>query len=103
MSKRLAMLEKLTQDGSKDSFHWYALALEYANADRIDDAVRTFESLRGIDAGYVPMYLMCGQTLTKANRKDEARTWFEAGVAAAQAKGDSHALGEIQGALAALG
>jgi hypothetical protein len=97
------MLEKLTQDGSKDSFHWYALALEYANAERVDDAVRTFDALRAIDAGYVPMYLMCGTTLTKAGRKEEARTWLEAGVVAASAKGDTHALSEIQGALAAIG
>jgi len=62
MSKRLAMLEMLTEQGSKDSFHWYALALEYANAERVNDAVRTFEALRAIDAGYVPMYLMCART-----------------------------------------
>ena len=29
MSKRLAFLEKMIQDGSKDPLAWYGLALEY--------------------------------------------------------------------------
>ena len=102
MSKRLAMLEKMVEGGSKDPFHWYALALEYTGLDRIDDAAKTFERLREIDPGYVPMYLMCGSTLAKAGRIDEARAWLEQGVSAAKKKGDTHALSEIEAALIAL-
>ena len=46
------------------------------------------------------MYLMCGQMLDEAGRKDEAREWLESGLAAAKAKGDSHAASEIESALA---
>ena len=74
MSKRLAMLEKMVEGGSKDPFHWYALALEYSGAGRVDDAAKTFAALRTIDPGYVPMYLMCGSLLAKAGRATEART-----------------------------
>jgi len=102
VAKRLEMLEKLVSDGSKDAFVWYALAMEYSGAGRIDDAVRTFGSLREIDPAYVPMYLMCGTILAKAGRSDEARTWLTQGTAAARAKGDAHALGEIESALAGL-
>jgi len=102
MSKRQLMLEKLTSEGSKDPFHWYALALEYSGADRIDDAARTFTELRRIDEGYVPMYLMCGTMLAKAGRTAEAREWLEAGMTTARAKGDDHALSEIQEALGNL-
>ncbi|MRG94612.1 tetratricopeptide repeat protein [Polyangium spumosum] len=102
MSKRLAALESMIQKGSKDPFAWYALALEYAGADRIDDALRTFTTLRDMDAGYVPQYLMCGQMLVKAGRVDAGREWLEEGVTRARAKGDSHALSEIQSALSAL-
>src|ERR1700691_4226732 len=101
-NKKLMMLEKLTADGSRDPFHWYALALEYRNLDRFDEAVQTFTTLRAQDAGYVPLYLMCGQMLEKMGRKEEARDWYEAGVTAARAKGDSHAQGELEGALGAL-
>jgi len=102
VSKRLAVLENMIQKGSKDPFAWYALALEYAGADRIDDALRTYTSLRDMDPGYVPQYLMCGQMLVKAGRVDAGREWLEEGVTRARAKGDAHALSEIQSALSAL-
>ena len=101
MSKRLAYLEKITSEGSSDPFAWYGLALEYKTLGRVDDALRTFESLRSKSPGYVPMYLMCGQMLADAG-KDGAREWLEAGVVAARAKKDSHALGELESALEAL-
>ncbi|CAN5137473.1 hypothetical protein BH09MYX1_BH09MYX1_05210 [soil metagenome] len=102
MSKRLAFLEKLTSDGSKDPFAWYGLALEYRNLDRGEDALRTFETLRTSNPDYVAMYLMCGQLLEKLSRFDDARTWLEQGIVQATAKKDSHALGEIESALAGL-
>lgn len=103
MSKRLAMLEKMTAGGSKDPFAWYGLAMEYKSLSRYDEALATFTKLREIDAGYVPQYLMCGTMLVEIGRAAEARTWLEQGAAAAQAKGDSHAAGEIASALAGLG
>jgi tetratricopeptide (TPR) repeat protein len=102
MSKRLAFLEKMTGEGSKDPFAWYGLAMEYAGLGRHDDALATFGKLRAIDATYVPMYLMCGTMLAKVGRADEARAWLEDGVAAAKKKGDAHALSELQDALAGL-
>jgi predicted Zn-dependent protease len=102
VSKRLAVLEGMIAKGSKDPFAWYALAMEYVGANRIEDALSTFTKLRDVDATYVPMYLMCGQMLTKAGRASEARAWLEEGVTRARAKGDSHALSEIETALAEL-
>lgn len=101
-SKRLAMLEQMVAKGAADSFAWYALAMEYSGLDRVDDALKTFTSLRGKDPGYVPMYLMCGTMLSKAGRQDEARAWLDAGLAAARDKGDAHAAGEIESAIASL-
>ena len=102
MSKRLAYLEKTTADGSTDPFVWYALALEYRTLERADDAVATFTKLRASHPDYVPSYLMCGQVLIAQGKKDDARTWLEAGIVAAKKKGDAHAAGELQDALAAL-
>ena len=101
-SKRLGMLEKMTGDGAKDPFVWYALALEYSGAGRIDEALATFVKLRDIKSDYVPMYLMCGSMLATAGRRDEARHWLTEGVTVARVAGDQHALGEIETALAAL-
>jgi predicted Zn-dependent protease len=101
VSKRLAYLEKLTADGSIDPFAWYGLALEYKTLGRVDDALRTFETLRRNNPDYVAMYLMCGQMLADAEREG-AKAWLEAGIVVARAKGDSHALGELESALDAL-
>jgi predicted Zn-dependent protease len=102
VSKRLIMLEKLTSEGSKDPFHWYALALEYAGQGRIEDALATFKGLRDIDPVYVPMYLMCGTMLAKAGRPFEAEAWLAEGIDAARRKGDQHALSELEEALAGV-
>jgi predicted Zn-dependent protease len=102
MSRRLEFLLKVTA-GSEDPFAWYGLAMEYRSLSRLDEAVATFEHLKARSPDYVPMYLMCGQVLESMGRLDDARAWLTAGVAAAQAKRDGHALSELEGALAALG
>jgi len=102
VSKRLAFLEKVTAEGSTDPFAWYGLALEYRNLERWDEALQTFTTLRTQHPEYVATYLMCGQMLEKLGRKEEARDWLEAGCDKARVKRDTHALGELEAALAAL-
>ena len=102
MSKRLAVLEKMTSAGSTDPFAWYGLALEYKSVGRPDDAVATFVKLRALDPAYVAQYLMCGTLLLELGRPAEAGEWLQQGIATARAKGDSHALSELQDALARL-
>jgi tetratricopeptide (TPR) repeat protein len=101
-SKRLAVLEKMTKGGSKDPFAWYGLALEYKGLGRTDEALATFVELRALDPGYLPQYLMCGAMLIDLGRHEEARDWLTHGAATARAKGDGHALSEIEDALARL-
>jgi predicted Zn-dependent protease len=101
-SKRLAFLQKTTAEGSTDPLAWYGLAMEYRKLERWDEALQTFTSLRTMKPDYVAMYLMCGQMLDGISQKDEAREWLEAGMEQARAKGDGHALGELQSALDAL-
>jgi predicted Zn-dependent protease len=76
--------------------------MEYRSLAMTDEALTTFEALRAQSPDYVPMYLMCGQMLETAGRADDARAWLEAGIQAARAKGDGHALSELEGALSAL-
>jgi tetratricopeptide (TPR) repeat protein len=101
-SKRLAVLEKMTSSGSRDPFAWYGLAMEYKSLARAEDAVATFGKLRELDPGYVPQYLMCGTMLLELGRHEEARIWLGEGAAVARAKGDTHALSEIEDALSQL-
>jgi tetratricopeptide (TPR) repeat protein len=101
-SKRLAVLEKMTSAGSEDPFAWYGLALEYKGLGRIDEALATFSKLRALDPGYLPQYLMCGAMLLDLGRHGEARDWLTEGATTARAKGDGHALSEIEDALARI-
>jgi len=102
MSKRLVVLEKMTREGSADPFVWYALAMEYRTLGRHDEALQTFTTLRTTHTDYVPAYLMCAQLLIEVDRRDDARDWLEAGITAAQKKGDAHAVSELREALTAL-
>jgi tetratricopeptide (TPR) repeat protein len=102
MNKRLAFLEAHCQSPAADSFAFYGLAMEYRKEGRVDDAIATFTRLREKDAAYVPMYLMAGQTLIDAGRPEDARGWLDAGIEVARSKHDSHALGELESALASL-
>ena len=102
VNKRLAFLEQSTRAGSADAFAWYALALEYRKEQRVDDAVQAFESLRAKDPGYLPMYLMAGQTLAEASRPADASTWLRAGIELARERGDGKTLSELESALADL-
>jgi predicted Zn-dependent protease len=101
MSRRLEFLLRLT-DKSVDPFAWYGLAMEYRSLARLDEAVATFAALRERSPDYVPMYLMCAQVHESEGRPEEARSWLRAGCDVAHAKGDAHALSELEAALAAL-
>ncbi len=102
MSKRLEMLEKLVDSDQADSFTWYALALEYKSLGRVDDAIRAFQTLRGVDPNYVPMYLMAGSLLQEHGRLEEARDWIRTGIEKAKGKGDNHAGEELSDLLERL-
>jgi predicted Zn-dependent protease len=93
---------KMTSSGNEDPFVWYGLAMEYRSLERHDEALVTFEALRTRTPGYVPMYLMCGQMLESMGRAADAKAWLTSGIEAARAKGDTHALSELEGALQAL-
>lgn len=92
----------MTSAPNADPFAWYGLALEYRSLGRLDDCLRTFETLRGRTPEYVPMYLMAAQVLSELGRKDDARSWAQEGTAQARRKGDAHALGELESLLAGL-
>jgi hypothetical protein len=97
-TKRLGILEQMTQAGSRDPFVWYGLAMEYRSLSRNDEAFATFRRLKEIDASYVPMYLMCSQLLADMDKLELARAWIAEGIAIAAGKGDAHAAAELEDA-----
>jgi tetratricopeptide (TPR) repeat protein len=103
MSKRLEALQKMIAGGTTDPFARYALAMELKSLGRLDECAAAFVALRESDPNYVAQYLMAGGVAEQRGNKDEAREIYGEGIARAKAKGDAHALGEIQQALALLG
>jgi tetratricopeptide (TPR) repeat protein len=99
---RIAMLTEILAQNPNDTFARYGLAMEYANSGKIEESLQEFGKLLAVNPDYAAAYFMAAQTLTKAERIEEARQMLEKGIAAAQRTGNSHALSEMQGMLAEL-
>jgi tetratricopeptide (TPR) repeat protein len=102
MPSRIEMLRGFIAQRPDDPFPQYALALEYKNAGDLAAAWETFNSLIDRHGDYVAAYLHAGNTLVALGRQGDARQVYERGLAACEKKGDSHAHGELSGALASL-
>lgn len=103
MSKRLALFDKLINEGSKDPFHHYARALELRSLGRVEEARAAMEGVTQTFPDYVPSYLMAAQLAQQAGQTERARGAAQAGIAAAKRAGNDHALSELQELLASLG
>jgi tetratricopeptide (TPR) repeat protein len=99
MDKRLLFLENLVLSGKADAFARYGLAMEYKRLGRAEDALKAFSTLRDVDPGYVPQYLMAAQVLLTLGQQGEAKLWLEQGIAVAQKAHNSHAESELRSAL----
>jgi len=90
------MLTKMVEGGSKEPFHWYALAMEYRSLGRLDDALAAYGDVRERFPDYVATYLMGGQVAHELARLDEARAWLEQGLTVSAKFSDGKAQTEIQ-------
>lgn len=103
MSSRRQMLIEFLRGKPGDTFARYALALDYAGAGEPEAALAEFKRIIENDSDYAAAYQQAGQLLVSVGRSDEARIYFERGIAAAQRKGNQHAASEMQGMLEELG
>lgn len=99
---RVATFQSFIQRSPTDPFPRYGLAMELKGRGDLAAAWTAFAELLESFPDYVPSYLMAGGTLVALERRDEARDVFTRGIAAATRKGDSHARGELEAALAEL-
>ena len=102
MNKRLQMLERMIEQGSKDPFVRYARALELRSLGELERALDALIEVSSLHSDYVPTFLMAGQIAVELGRTAEARALLERGVAVAKAARDEHARSELQSALDAL-
>ena len=100
---KIAMLTEILKQNPADAFARYGLAMAYAADGRSDDALREFAETIARTPDYVPAYQMSAQQLLKAGRADEAKARLEAGIAACERTGNSHAASEMNGMLDEIG
>lgn len=96
---RLEMLEEFVAQRPADAFAHYGLAMEYAKVGRADEALATFDKLRGFNPGYTAAYYQAGVLLGKLGRVEEARRLFQQGIDVAARNGDFHTRSELEQAL----
>ena len=99
---RVEALRTFIAQRPADPFPRYALALEYKNGGRLEEAREAFEALMTAHPGYTAAYLHAGQNLVALGRALEARAVYQRGLDACARAGDAHARGELEGALALL-
>ncbi len=96
------MLRQIVASKPGDPFPRYGLAMELKKRGELDAAVAAFAELVELHPGYVPSYLMYGNTLRERGDIATAVAVYERGITAAESAGDSHAAGELAAARAEL-
>ena len=96
---KVAMLTEILKQNPADAFARYGLAMAYAAEGRAEDALQEFAETIARSPDYVPAYQMSAQELLKAGRSDEARERLQAGLAACERSGNTHAASEMQAML----
>src|SRR5215470_12095907 len=99
---RIATFKSFIARSPADPFPRYSLAMEYRGRGEHAEAWVVFEELLAKFPDYVPTYLMAGGTLAALGRTDEARDLYRRGIETAGRRGDAHARGELESALAEL-
>jgi thioredoxin-like negative regulator of GroEL len=99
---RRELLEEFVAKKPDDPFSRYGLAMECMNSGDAAAANDQFRALLERNADYVPAYLMYAQMLSRESRAEEARNVLSTGIAAAQRKGDHHAISEMETLLSEL-
>jgi tetratricopeptide (TPR) repeat protein len=103
MTSRLELLKNLVAQNPHHTLARYGLAMEYANAGQLEEAVAEYRALVGVSPDYSYAYFHGGQALEKLGRPEEAREMYRQGIGAAARSGDAHARSELEGALELLG
>jgi tetratricopeptide (TPR) repeat protein len=99
---RLEQLLELLAAEPNDSFLRYGVAMEYAKRGEHDKALAEFNELIHRAPDYVAAYFMAGRTCEQKGEPEEAKKFYQRGIATAQRVGDRHAAGEMSSALMML-
>jgi len=102
VSERLQKLLTMLEKEPKDAFLLYGVGMEYKKADDFPRALEYLRKVVQIDSGYCYAYHQQGLIHEAAGDVEAAKAAYRDGIAAARKKGDAHAQGEIEAALAMI-
>lgn len=92
---RIDALRKMLERGQDSALLRFSLGNEYRAADEHDQAILHFEQAVRLDPGYSAAWKLLGRSLETAGREDDAMRAWQAGIDAAQEKGDRQAAKEM--------
>src|SRR3954470_18623276 len=96
---RVDALRAMLASDPKNTFARYGLAMELGKAGKVDEAIAEYRTLLENDANYAAAYFHGGQVLEQAGRVDEARDWYQRGIAVTRRTGGAATESELQAAL----
>ena len=99
---RVATFKSFIAKSPGDPFPRYGLAMELKGQGDLAGAWDVFQQLLVEFPDYVASYLMAGGTLVALGRKSDAADVYRRGVEVATRRGDQHARGELESALAEI-
>jgi tetratricopeptide (TPR) repeat protein len=99
---RLAKLQQMLAREPNDTFLLYGIALEHKKLSEPAKAIEFLDRVVELDPGYCYAYHQKGLVFESNGDLDAAKASYRAGIEAARAKGDTHAQGEIEAALAMI-
>ena len=91
-------LKEFLRQDPHDAFSKHALALEYIKLGDDPSARRLFEEILDRDPGYTGTYYHLGRLLERCGETALALSWYERGMAAARAAGETRTCNELRAA-----
>ena len=95
----MEVLKAMVAQNPADAFARYGLAMELIKSGDVESAVAEFRALIEHNPNYAAAYFHGGQALEKLGEVEQARAFYEQGVAVTSRTGDQHARSELQAAL----
>ena len=100
---RIATLNDILTQNPNDTLARYGLAMEYSNQGDFERALAEFSILLQKNPDYSAGYFMAAQTLSRADKIEDAKKMLQDGISAARRTGNLHAQSEMEAMLADLG
>ena len=99
----IQQIETLLEKEPDDVFLNFGLAMAFASAGELEDAIARFDRTITLDSNYVPAYFQKARLLANRGDDEAAKATLGHGLATAKAVGDEHAFGEMTEFLESLG